>query len=368
MIDETACAEPLPKRDLLLLPLISILTTLLLAGLAEFGSRRIWPEKERDDCGASGRHKPNCVMFMKNIEGPWVRYQTNECGYRGTASCGPKPDGTLRAVILGTSIAFGLHVRDDRFFATLATPELSRIWRHRVEFQNLGDIEPLWLTSDVSLKEMAGLRPDAVFVIIAPFDLNRTDEQLATKKEVKQSLVKPEAGWTWTDVRLALRESRFLYMAQHYMLEDEKLFLRAFEGYADPSDPSRIPTPPLVEQRFERMDARLEAVATFAHSAGAQTFVIALPNRAQAALISKGIQLPKMDAYVFANRMKTMALKHGLNYIDVVPALQKTPNAEKLFYAVDGHPGAGANLLMSNAIVQYFQARGGLCPVKKMVH
>jgi hypothetical protein len=210
---------------------------------------------------------------------------------------------------------------------------------------------------------MAALKPDAVFLVIAPFDLNRTDPDFDADRNVLAKPAAPhEAGWTWTDMRLALRESRVLFMAQHFMLNNEKFFLRAFEDYADPFDVSRVPTPPVVEKRFQQIDTRIAHVADYAHRAGAQCFLIALPNRVECALISKKIHLPHMDAYIFSRRMEALALKHGIAYIDMIPDIEKTPNAEKLFYSVDGHPEAGANVLMAHAIVEYFRPRGDLCP------
>jgi len=356
---------PLPRRDFILLPLISLLTALLMGALAEFGSRQIWVEKANDDCAVGGRHKANCTMLMKNIEGPWVRYETNDCGYRGTASCGPKPAGNLRAVVMGTSVAFGLHIPYDQFFAARAAPELSKIWHHPVEVQNLGDIMPLWLNNDATLKEMAALKPDAVFLIVAPFDLSRAGGQGEEEGAVPKKANEVKTGWTWTDARLALRESRVLYMAQHFLLNDEKFFLHAFEEYADPNDASRTPTPPLVEQRFGLMEERVAKAVEYARPAGAEVFMVALPNRVQCALISKRIRLPHMDPYIFNSRMKEIALRHEVNYIDLIPDLERTPNAERLFYSVDGHPAAGAHSLMASAIVHYFRKRGGLCSTNK---
>jgi len=350
---------PLGRRDLIILPLISLLTILLLTCVAELLARQIWPAKLRDDCEyhtklLGDRHKANCTMVMKNIEGPWVRYQTNECGYRGTASCGPKPPGTLRVAIMGTSIAYGLYVPYDQYFANVAAPELAKIWHHPVEFQNLGDVGPGWAKSDIVLNEMLALKPDAVIYMAMPFDLNRMDSVSSPPKDLVARAVEQEKSLTWTDLRVAAKESRVLIVAQHFMLRDENFFLRAFEDYADPLDVSRVPTPPQVEQRFDRIDKMIGRLADRDRAAGVSSYMIALPNRVESALISKDIKLPNMDAYVFPARMGEIAKKHGMGYIDIVPELKKTPNAELLFYAVDGHPASGAHALMARAVVNYF--------------
>jgi hypothetical protein len=359
--DEPPKGKPLGRRDLILLPLISLLTILLMTGVAELLARRMWAEKLRDDCEyhsklLGDRHRANCVMLMKNIEGPWVRYQMNDCGYRGTASCGPKPPGTMRVVIMGTSIAFGLHVPYEEYFANVAAPELTKLWHHPVEFQNLGDVGPDWSKSDIVLDEMLALKPDAVIYMAVPFDLNRMDTETAPPaKNLLGRAAEEERALTWTDVRVAAKESRVLIVAQHFMLRDENFFLRAFEDYADPLDVSRVPTPPAVEERFQRIDKMIGRLADRTRAAGVPSYMIALPNRVESALISKNIQLPHMDAMIFPTRMGEIARKHDMGYIDTVPELKKTPNAEQLFYAVDGHPAGGAHALMARAVIDYFE-------------
>jgi hypothetical protein len=350
---------PLGRRDLFILPLISLLTILLLTGVAELLARKIWPQKLRDDCEyhsqlLGDRHRANCSMVMKNIEGPWIRYRMNDCGYRGRASCGPKPPGTRRVAIMGTSIAFGLYVPDDQYFANVAAPKLAEIWHHPVEFENLGDAGPSWAKSDILLNEMLALKPDAVIYMAMPFDLNRMDDVNAPPKDLVARAAEEEKSLTWTDIRVAARESRVLIVAQHFMLRDENFFLRAFEDYADPLDVSRVPTPPPVEERFRRIDKMIGRLADYSRAAGVPSYMIALPNRVESALISKDIKIPNMDAYIFPTRMGEIAKRHGMGYIDTVPELRKTPNAELLFYAVDGHPTGGAHALMARAVVNYF--------------
>jgi hypothetical protein len=357
-------SSSIPRRDFLILPLISLLTVLSMTGLSEFVSRQIWVEKLSDNCTyqdpARGEwRRPNCSTMMKNIEGPWIRYDTNACGFRGTGACGAKPPGLLRVVITGTSAAFGLYVPYEHYFANEAAPQLRDLWGHPVEFQNMGDLGHDWSTEDIVLNQMLALKPDAVLYVLMPFDLNRMDHSQLVQQDdaVTASMKRP--WWTWTDVRLKARESRFLFMAQHFMLRDEKFFLHAYGDYADPFDVSRQPTPPVVERRFAQMDRLVGRLAERLHAAGIPLYMLAVPNRVEAALISGNFTVPETDPYVFPNRMEKIAQKHGVGYIDLIPYFKNSPNAENLFYAVDGHPTAGVHRLMSSAVVDYFRNRGG---------
>jgi hypothetical protein len=80
----------------------------------------------------------------------------------------------------------------------------------------------------------------------------------------------------------------------------------------------------------------------------------------EAALISRHLQVAHMDVYIFTRRMQEIAQKHGVEYIDVVPALQTRPNAEELYYPVDGHPTGLFNELLASVVVNYFRHRGSL--------
>ncbi len=89
-----ALEERLPRRDFIILPLISLTTIAVLFVATEIGARLLWPESGSSTCLVTDsveglREKPNCEERLKNAEGPWVTYHYNECGYRTSASCVP---------------------------------------------------------------------------------------------------------------------------------------------------------------------------------------------------------------------------------------------------------------------------------------
>jgi hypothetical protein len=130
---ELSLSKPahLPKRDFFLLPLLSLLTVLVLFGMSEAVTRVLWPAEYSRACIVADpvegfRFKPNCSVRGKIAEGPSITYHYNECGYRSEDSCGPKPPGTIRIAILGSSMSQALHVSyDDAFF--LVQPSASAV-------------------------------------------------------------------------------------------------------------------------------------------------------------------------------------------------------------------------------------------------
>lgn len=356
----------LPRRDLFLLPLISVATVLLLIGLAEIVARKVWPEKLSDECFfvdpvLGNRFKPHCSVMRKNAEGPWVRYEYNDCGYRGSVPCGPKPAGSLRIVLMGSSAAFGLDVAYDQHFATRAAPELAQVLGHPVEFQNMGAVGRDWSKNEMVLDEAMSLKPDAIFYIVMPFDLLRMDrlESIQPPGSGTATAAVMKVG-AWIKVRHLVASSRLAYMAQHFLLQDESFLLHAIQNYGDPLDASRQPTPPLTERRFALLDMMMGKLAERARAAGVPCFLIAIPNRAETVMIRTNAQLPQLNAYIFPNRMQDVAQKNGLAYIDLLPYLKSAANVGDLYYPVDGHPTASLHQLLTRALVDYFRKAGSL--------
>ena len=284
---ETQETSAFPRRDFFLLPLVSLLTILLLAGVAEGVTRLIWVEQPDDACQywdkLGFRHKAFCASSMKNPEGPWVRYEYNACGYRGKESCGPKSPDVTRFAILGTSIAFGLYVPQDDLFYVRATPGLKNVLKRPVEFENLGMLGPDLGLQDKMIDEVAGLHPDGVFFIIVPFDLKRLDEKplwVLQKQEIQKH-------WfpSLSDLAYLGRSSRAFFVAQHYLLSERDFAVRAFRMKSDPDDAAHVPPTPLSEKRFERLERLVRSLSDGFQRRGIPLYVIPLPSRLQAAIM-----------------------------------------------------------------------------------
>ena len=104
---------PLPRRDLILIPLLALLTLLVLAVLGELASRQVFVESGAEPCGTVGPAgvavmRPNCASHRKAAEGPDTVNAYNDCGYRTPQPCGSRPAGGIRVALMGASTAQGL--------------------------------------------------------------------------------------------------------------------------------------------------------------------------------------------------------------------------------------------------------------------
>src|ERR1700678_787935 len=122
----------LPRRDWLLLPMLSVLTICFLLAGTEITARQLFQVKPgiracvvmNDPLGQHG--VPNSVCREKEAETSPIEYRFNSCGHRAEMECGPKPDGSYRIVMTGSSVAMGLRVVREETIAALLPAELSR--------------------------------------------------------------------------------------------------------------------------------------------------------------------------------------------------------------------------------------------------
>jgi hypothetical protein len=355
--------EKLPRRDLLLLPLIAVFTAFALAASAEMASRLFFSENEIETCVQADpvlvwRIKPNCVSTMKAAEGPVVENRFNDCGYRTKEPCGTKQENGIRVALLGSSFVEGFLVPYEQTFAARATEQLTKACRRPVEFQNLGLAGYQPLEAYHRLDEAVALKPDLVMMGLVPFELERPiDPQRLADRDNPSPLshqMKPEASDPLAYVKKELTESRGVLAAQHFMFQDRDTYARLFLMYGDKADYLRPPFTPAWEQRFRDIDVILGDMAKTVHAAGLDFVLLVGPQRIQAALLGNEQLGKNLDPFAFGRRITEIAERHGILVLNSLPAFAQVPGAEKLFYAVDGHLNAGGHDVLAAAVSARF--------------
>ena len=342
-----APAAPLPRRDYIVLPLLSLLTILTLFTAAEVVSRIMFVQHEADACMMADRQlgtrfRPNCTSRVKAAEGPWVINSYNNCGYRTPQSCGPKPDGAVRIAVLGSSVAQGYLVPYGQTFAARAAQQLTQDCRKPVQFQNLASIGYIWNRLADRVDDAIALHPDAAVIVMVPFDLQQDaappDDQLADQQNHEPGPLKRLDG--------LILNSRAVIVAQHFMFRQPDLYTKLYLHYGDRADFLRPPFTPAWQDRLQRFDQLMADIADRFHAAGVPLFLVYVPERAQAALLSAHQSPPGVDPYALPRQIGDIASRHGVHFIDLSPTMSHMPDAAALYYPVDGHlSGQGAGVL-----------------------
>jgi hypothetical protein len=362
---DDAQATRLPKRDYFLLPLLAVATALCMFGASEILTRTIWPEQEKDSCAVAdpiaGNHfRANCTARTKNAEGPWVTYRRNECGYLSDTSCGPKPQGVIRIAIIGSSLSEGLHVPNDQAYFALTSRELSRIYHRTIDVQNLAVPGSGPVETYRHVDEALALKPDVVVYLVAPLELmtNFDQKQVAERNNPRSIASAPKKqviGGAMKRLQQFLSGSRTMLVAQHFLFQDKDTYLRLYLLYGDKADFLRQPLTPIWQQRFADFDLVLGDMADKVRAAGVPFVVLAVPSRAEAALLSSRNLPPHVDPFAFDRRIQAIAARHGVDYVDVMDAFSRIPMAENLFYPVDSHPAAGAQKVIADNLSRKLQ-------------
>jgi hypothetical protein len=346
---ETGTApETLPRRDYFILPLLSLLTVFLMFVISEATTRALWYAHEENACVISDdpvdgyRIRPNCTARTKGAESPWVTYRFNECGYRSNTSCGPVPPGTLRIAILGASVSQGLNMPyEDTYFARSAE-QLSQLCGRPIDVQNLGKPRASPIYAYRRVQDALTLKPDVVLFLLAPFDLEQQidPKALAERDDPAHRVVTTDVYEPLSLMRriqLLITDSRTALVAEHFLLRNRDTYLRLYLHYGDKADFLRQPFTPLWQRRFADMDLIIGGMADKFHTAGVPFIVIPVPSRAEAALLSSPAVPAGVDPFAYGHELEKIADAHGASYVDLMAPFSKIPDANSLFFIVDGH-------------------------------
>ena len=361
-----ADSRPEPARlsrcEVFVLPLLSVATALVMFVVAEVGARVAWPAQESDACSvgtaAEGlRLLPNCTSRTKIAEGLWTVNHYNGCGYRGDTPCGPKPAGSLRIVLLGSSVPEGMFIPYEQTLSVRVAKELQGVCNKRVDLQNLAFPQASPIFAYRRLSEALALKPDVVLFVLTPFDLEEQidPEELQKRNDSSVRPARPAVRLTvppFKRLEKLVLQSRAVLIAQHYLFSDEDTFLRLYLVYGDKADFLRTPLSTAWQKRFADMDVLIADMAERTRAAGATLVVMPVPSRAEAALLSTSHPRPHIDAAAFGRELEQLAAKHGTSSIDLMNTFKRIPKAEDLFYVVDGHLTPEGHKVIAHSIVE----------------
>lgn len=357
-------ARKLAPRDYVLLPAIAVLTVVLMFFVSEVGTRLAWSEAQTgQECHVADPalgivNVPNCTMRVKVPETGWISYHYNECGFRSTEACGPKPPGTRRVAILGTSFAEGTSVPYEKSFSALSADQLSRACHGPVEFQNLGvydlPLRKVALRIDPALR----LQPDAAILVIAPFDLeklNRPDEDNvpAGLKRVAAGVpaAPAQSAEMLTRAKAMVQDSRALTIAEHFMFENPDIQIPMYLRYGDKADFLRPPFSPAWQQRLAAFDNIMGETAARFHAAGVPLLVLLIPQRTQAELLSMNKRPPGIDPLALQRAVSAIARKYGVGSIDLSSQFMREAHPANFYYPVDNHLNEDGSREVARSIV-----------------
>ena len=169
----------LPRRDWILLPMLSLLTIVFMAVSTELLARRMFGQSATivENClhmpdPAKGVHGiPNAVCWVKDRETPPIEYRFNSCGHRTDIECGPGRPGIYRIVAIGSSVVMGNLVQQEDALTTRLPIEISRRSGREVDLYNEGMVSQLPQVAALRFEEVLAAKPDMVLWVLMPYDI-----------------------------------------------------------------------------------------------------------------------------------------------------------------------------------------------------
>jgi len=352
----------LPRRDWILLPMLSLLTVAVCLIAAEVTAKHFFASEERDTCLSDSsrpdsEHRPNCSTRMKTAEGPWVTNQYNQCGYRTKESCGPKPPGTTRIVLMGSSGSEGLYVEYQQTIAARTASELTRILGRPVEVQNLGRASCFPVCVFREIDQALALKPDILIMTIDPFDIEHVDAaQVSSRHMPVQPQQAPAAvaqkSSLMARVHSSIKSSVSMIAVEHFAFQNTSTYSRLYLHYGDHADYLRTGFSPAWEKRFDDFEIVLAEMADKSKTANVPFVLVATPSLTEASLSKEKSPPAGVDPYAFNARLQQISSRHGVQFVDTLGAFKSGPGANELFYVSEGHMNGEGQGLVSRALVE----------------
>lgn len=359
MTDTTAAGSAdekgvkLPRRDYVLLPLISLLTVCLLIGFTGLAARRTFPlpAQAGDDClvddeATGARGIPNSVCLEKVPEGELTAYRFDSRGFRNDGELGPKLPGSYRIVLLGNSNVAGFRVPREKTFAALLPAELEGLTGRKIEVYNEAIPFRTLKVIDLDFDEALEVHPDLILWPLSPPELLNGSQMLLPVQQANG----PSTGSRirkWIIALLGLGDDRRLI--QHFLYESQSLDVKNY--LMDPTS-DYLKTEPGEEWQIALQDFDKYAgdMAARAKAADVPFVVGVLPYRAHAAMISTGQWPNGYDPYKIDRELCAIVTRHNGIYLDSLSDFRDVPNPEQGYYPGDRHPNAEGQAIIARIL------------------
>jgi hypothetical protein len=349
------------RRDYFLIPALILATALGMFGAAEIVTRILWPAHESRACIIIDKldlpnPKPDCTYQTKVAEGPWVTYHFNSCGYRTYDSCGPKPAGTLRVVLIGSSIAEGMNVPFEQTFGQRTARAIAKATGRKVEVEDTAFEGVSPLEAYRRLGSALALKPDLIIFAVAPFDLEERSDpvQFAARNDPNATFSKQSATFEVSPIKrlqvILMNDSRAILMAQHLLFTNTDTYVRLSWSRGDKTDYLRDTLTPRWQARFDDFSVLMKDMSDRVHQAGVPLILFAVPSHQIAALLTTQQRPPHSDPFAFGRNVCQVAERVGVACVDATPDFSKVPHSDRLFYLVESHLNGEGNAVLARAL------------------
>ena len=267
-------------------------------------------------------------------------YLHNRLGFRDVEH-GDKAPGTFRILGLGDSFTYGVGVSfEETYLYRLEAMLNSRPGAHpRVEIIKAGIPRYFPEPERILLEKYGvGFRPDLVLVAFLPNDVIDTFLGL-------DAVSVSSSGYLMT------REARELGPLGMQLYRRSHVGRLLLKRYVDwrvaraywPRDDEMFQSNGFHEKDWQKIESEYERMTATAASASARIVIFQIPQRGPWTVKSR---YPGV-------RFSAWAAKHGVDFLDVLPAMERGAARERLYYEQDGHCTAAGHAVIAQDLYAY---------------
>ncbi len=352
---------PLPRRDLWLLPLVSVMTLVSMCVTAELGARIFYAEQPENSCKVpdrlvGGRYVPDCTATEKAAEGPWVTEHYNAYGFRASQSWTPFPPKTTRIALIGTSFADGLFVPYEETAGATLAASLQSACHQPVEVLIAGSYGFTGHALERRLKDTLALKPQVALFMFSARDLLQITQQGDEGEDIAKQPAQPSRAGLLPLVRGMVSSSRLMTVVQHFLFRNRSWYIPMYLRNGDTSDFLRAGLTPSWKQRVASFAAEVDRLDELSKSAGATLALLYVPLEPQAVLASQtNTPRDEIDPFALGAAIGDMAAKRGVEYHDGTSDFAVLADPQDAYYTADGHLAGKGQSIVGADVAQQFQ-------------
>jgi hypothetical protein len=272
--------------------------------------------------------------------------------------------------MIGTSFAQGGAVQQENTFAALLPSNISRQTGRKIELYNEGNFSVHPHGFALRMNEVLAAEPDAILWILTPHDVEEElpDAVLHNPRRDQSSLLarvwfRIKATFAsksildtvhelWQNQLWKIKKTATATLLLHFLYESRSQYLKSYLAAGDSAGFLRVQPSAKWQNRLVHFESDATEIERRAKAAGVPLMVTLVPNRAQAAMISMGEWPAGYDPYKLNDELRSIIVRHGGVYIDILPDYRNIANPEQGYFPVDGHPNADGHATISKLLAK----------------
>ncbi len=217
--------------------------------------------------------------------------------------------------------------------------------------------------------EVLAAQPDLILWVITPTDVTNAGSKENADSPHKGTLegdprsatssAKPRSFWRNFTASIAKgtfgerlksrwEETRTSIVLKHLLIASESRdeYIKSYLRNGDDGNFLKTNPDAKWQMQLQYFDAELDEITGLAKKAGVNLVAVFVPNRPQAAMISKGDWPAGYDPFKLEDEVRDSVVREGGHFIDILPDYRGVPSPERDYFPVDGHPDANGQAII----------------------